>query len=124
MARADLGRKHSCTFCGAKFYDLRREPATCPACGAVVQAVEGPRSKRAAPVPQVAAKTVDKVDEEVGAGIEEGPERDENDHSAKSEEDEEEVDDDGGGGAIEDVAELGEDGDVVGVVREPDEKTD
>ncbi|SFM06919.1 TIGR02300 family protein [Methylobacterium pseudosasicola] len=30
--------KRQCMSCGAKFYDLARDPATCPKCGAVYQA--------------------------------------------------------------------------------------
>lgn len=33
MARPELGNKHSCTSCGAKFYDLNRSPFICPKCG-------------------------------------------------------------------------------------------
>lgn len=32
MARPELGNKHSCTSCGAKFYDLNRSPFVCPKC--------------------------------------------------------------------------------------------
>lgn len=31
---ADLGRKHVCFKCSAKFYDLNRPRAACPKCGA------------------------------------------------------------------------------------------
>ena len=31
---ADLGRKHTCFKCGAKFYDLKKPKALCPKCGA------------------------------------------------------------------------------------------
>ncbi len=30
---ADLGQKHECPKCGAKFYDLGKSDATCPRCG-------------------------------------------------------------------------------------------
>ena len=33
MAHATLGRKHRCASCGIKFYDLKKSPAVCPACG-------------------------------------------------------------------------------------------
>ena len=33
MAHANLGRKQRCTSCGIKFYDLKKTPAVCPACG-------------------------------------------------------------------------------------------
>ncbi len=32
--KAALGRKYTCFSCGCKFYDLNREPATCPRCEA------------------------------------------------------------------------------------------
>ena len=38
MARPELGMKRQCMSCGAKFYDLARDPATCPKCGAAYQA--------------------------------------------------------------------------------------
>lgn len=34
-ARALRGTKRTCTSCGERFYDLSREPITCPACGFV-----------------------------------------------------------------------------------------
>jgi uncharacterized protein (TIGR02300 family) len=32
MVKAELGDKQVCPNCGAKFYDLRKRPATCPKC--------------------------------------------------------------------------------------------
>ena len=32
-AERELGSKHECPECGAKFYDLGREPIVCPKCG-------------------------------------------------------------------------------------------
>lgn len=39
MAKPELGLKRQCMNCGAKFYDLNRDPAVCPKCGTVFQAV-------------------------------------------------------------------------------------
>ncbi|MDQ0447719.1 uncharacterized protein (TIGR02300 family) [Methylobacterium aerolatum] len=50
--------KRQCMSCGAKFYDLARDPATCPKCGAVYQAATG----RAAP-PALSRSTDDDEDE-------------------------------------------------------------
>ena len=47
MARPELGLKRQCMSCGAKFYDLARDPAVCPKCGAVYQAVATCRVARA-----------------------------------------------------------------------------
>ena len=32
--KAALGKRYSCFECGAKFYDLNKEQAICPSCGA------------------------------------------------------------------------------------------
>lgn len=39
MADSNWGRKHVCLACQAPFYDMRREPITCPKCGAAHQPV-------------------------------------------------------------------------------------
>ena len=47
MGKTDLGEKQACTNCGAKFYDLRRRPATCPKCTTSFDpAEESVRSRR------------------------------------------------------------------------------
>ncbi|MCS6855209.1 MAG: TIGR02300 family protein [Elioraea sp.] len=45
MVKPELGTKRICVACGAKFYDLRRTPVTCPKCGAE-QPAEQPRFRR------------------------------------------------------------------------------
>ena len=37
MAKPDLGTKRQCQSCGARFYDLGRDPITCPKCHAIYQ---------------------------------------------------------------------------------------
>ena len=37
MARPELGTKRVCLDCGAKYYDLNRDPITCPKCGAIFE---------------------------------------------------------------------------------------
>ena len=39
MAKPELGTKRVCQSCGAKFYDLSKDPITCPKCGAVYEIV-------------------------------------------------------------------------------------
>jgi uncharacterized protein (TIGR02300 family) len=39
MARPELGSKHHCEHCGARFFDLNRSPIACPKCGTVVEGV-------------------------------------------------------------------------------------
>ena len=38
MAKPELGLKRQCMSCGAKFYDLNKDPAVCPKCGTAFQA--------------------------------------------------------------------------------------
>jgi uncharacterized protein (TIGR02300 family) len=54
VAKPELGTKRLCAGCGAKFYDLNKDPITCPKCGTVYEvAVVAPRGRpdtvRAAP---------------------------------------------------------------------------
>ena len=37
MAKPELGNKHQCQNCGAKFFDLNKDPIVCPKCGTVFQ---------------------------------------------------------------------------------------
>ncbi len=37
MAKPELGSKHQCQNCGAKFFDLNKDPIVCPKCGTVFQ---------------------------------------------------------------------------------------
>ena len=37
VARPELGAKRHCPNCGAKYYDLNRDPITCPKCGTVYE---------------------------------------------------------------------------------------
>jgi uncharacterized protein (TIGR02300 family) len=47
MAKPELGTKRVCVSCGAKFFDLLKQPAICPKCG-TEQPAEQPRLKRSA----------------------------------------------------------------------------
>src|SRR5215468_10413236 len=52
VAKPELGTKRLCASCGAKFYDLNKDPIHCPKCGAVYEVVVATRPVRpeAAPV--------------------------------------------------------------------------
>ncbi|OJY77420.1 MAG: TIGR02300 family protein [Rhodospirillales bacterium 70-18] len=45
MAKPELGTKRVCVSCGAKFYDLGKQPAVCPKCS-TEQPAEQPRVRR------------------------------------------------------------------------------
>jgi uncharacterized protein (TIGR02300 family) len=68
VAKPELGLKRQCMSCGAKFYDLNKDPATCPKCGTVFQAVA--MSRAAAPVVARAAAPVEDEAELESAGPE------------------------------------------------------
>jgi uncharacterized protein (TIGR02300 family) len=48
VAKPELGLKRQCMSCGAKFYDLNKDPAVCPKCGSAYHATA--MSRAAAPV--------------------------------------------------------------------------
>ena len=61
VANPELGTKRLCASCGAKFYDLNKDPIHCPKCGAVYEVVVATRPIRPAgpvtappPVPEEA----------------------------------------------------------------------
>ena len=37
LAKPELGTKRQCQNCGAKFFDLNKDPIVCPKCGTVLQ---------------------------------------------------------------------------------------
>ena len=64
MAKPELGLKRQCMSCGAKFYDLNKDPAVCPKCGTVYQVTA--MSRAAPPVAaRAAAPDEDEVELEV-----------------------------------------------------------
>jgi uncharacterized protein (TIGR02300 family) len=47
VAKPELGGKRQCQNCGAKFFDLNRDPIVCPKCGTVFQGATAVRAQRA-----------------------------------------------------------------------------
>ncbi|MCX8134028.1 MAG: TIGR02300 family protein [Roseococcus sp.] len=92
MAKPELGLKRVCVSCGAKFYDLMRQPAICPKCGAE-QPAEQPRLRRAAAPadeklkkragagPEMEADEVELVDVEADAALEDADELEDEDEA-------------------------------------------
>jgi uncharacterized protein (TIGR02300 family) len=116
VAKAEWGVKRTCLSCGARFYDLQREPITCPACGAAVDvtAQSKPRRARAAPViAKVAAAPVLAVVEVEAVAVEDDVplEADlaDDEEIVETEAADEEAEEEDGESAIEDVSELGDD---------------
>jgi uncharacterized protein (TIGR02300 family) len=74
VAKPELGNKHQCQNCGARFFDLNKNPITCPKCGTVFQGTPLSRAaQRAAaadgdePDPIVGAELVTLVDADADA---------------------------------------------------------
>ncbi|MBO6756552.1 MAG: TIGR02300 family protein [Roseibium sp.] len=65
MAKPDLGTKRLCPSCGAKYYDLNRDPITCPKCGTVFEVVMTSRAAKAAKVEEKPAE--DEAEEDAAA---------------------------------------------------------
>ena len=114
MVKPEWGIKRTCKDCGARFYDLRRDPITCPKCGAAHQsepAQKPRRNRRAAKAPTAEAAAAllakDKPIVDEAAGIE-GQEEEQSEKKGELKEED----------IIEDVAELGEDKDDVAEVGE------
>ena len=62
MAKPDLGVKRQCANCGIKFFDLGKNPITCPKCGTlfeVASAAPPSRASRAAPANDEETETED-----------------------------------------------------------------
>jgi uncharacterized protein (TIGR02300 family) len=50
VAKPELGTKRLCAGCGAKFYDLNKDPIHCPKCGVVYEVAVAARPARPEPV--------------------------------------------------------------------------
>jgi len=112
VAKPEWGTKRLCPHCGARFYDMNRDPITCPACSATIDPVAQSRPRRARAAPKLApvAAAVDvaepatvEPDEEVEVDAEDDEE------VVVAAEDEEEDAEEESESAIEDVSELGDD---------------
>jgi uncharacterized protein (TIGR02300 family) len=56
MVKAAWGTKRSCQSCGARFYDLSKDPITCPKCGHQHDPEDFVKARRSRAVPAAAAK--------------------------------------------------------------------
>ncbi len=128
MAKPEWGTKRICPNCGARYYDLRKAPPTCPTCGTVFdpEALLKSRRARPAPVEEVKKLPVEVEDEEAAETEEAGVEEVEDDVGVDDlEEEAEEVVQDEDDVLLEDASELGEDedmGEVVDMEGEDEER--
>ena len=97
MAKAELGMKLTCESCGARFYDLNKQPGICPKCGTANARPVIFKASRGRPAEEkIAAQK---------APVVKAPEEADEAPEGEEEEDEDEA-------VIEDTSDLGEDDDV------------
>jgi len=114
VAKPEWGTKRTCQSCGAKFYDLGKEPVVCPSCGTVfdlkaTKASSGTAASKAKPKPEKEVKKKRPVAAEPGEeGEIEIDEADLGDAALEGEDDE----------TLEDTADLGEDDDIQEVIED------
>ena len=63
LAKSELGTKRLCAECGAKYYDLNRDPILCPKCGATFELVVATAKAKPEKAEEVAEKE-DAADED------------------------------------------------------------
>ncbi len=130
MAKPELGTKRLCAGCGAKFYDLNKDPIVCPKCSTVFEIAPSlrprPEAPRAVEVEEEAA-----VPEAAGAEFVSLEEADKEAEGAKpvaaeGSEDEVEVEDtpiDDGAFVVPEEEEEDDVTDIIGEGIEDDEET-
>ena len=129
MAKPEWGVKRICPSCGARYYDLRKDPPVCPSCGAQFdpEALLKSRKARPAPVDDVKKAPAVVEDDEVEAEVEDETadlDEVEDDVSVEDIEEGDEPAEDEDDVLIEDTSELGEDDmdEVVDVEGEDEEE--
>ena len=121
VAKPEWGSKRICPSCGARYYDLLREPVICPKCATPFDAEAFLKSRRTRPAPPVEKELepvgADEIDAEGETEEAEAAEEEEDAEEAEeavpleeAEEEDEEL--------LEDASELGEDEDDMAEVIE------
>ncbi|WGF90625.1 TIGR02300 family protein [Marinivivus vitaminiproducens] len=100
MVKPEWGVKRVCQTCGARFYDLQKDPIVCPSCGATFDPETVSRTRRRSKPAVVEKKPAAVVEDEEDSVDAEDADVDED---AVTDDDEESE------GLIEDASELGED---------------
>ena len=126
MAKPELGIKRTCTGCGARFYDLARDPIICPKCETTFDPAAQTRSPRAKTT--AAKETKAAAPAAAAASDDDDTDTDDDLDDVAVIDDVEDIDEDNEDQAvIEDASELGEDKDdmfeVMDKVAEPDGDT-
>ena len=124
LAKPEWGTKRTCHSCGARFYDLRRSPITCPVCNTVHDPERQPKPRRPGPLlkeePALAPHLVDDdavADDDAADADAAEADLDDIEDSADAESSEDDLASENGQ-LMEDTSELGEDDDDIGEVME------
>ena len=112
VAKPEWGSKRICPSCGARYYDLLRDPVICPKCATPFDAEAFLKSRRSRPAPPV-EKELEPVGADVETEEEEVEAAEEEEEAVPLEEAEEEDEE-----LLEDASELGEDEDDMAEVIE------
>jgi uncharacterized protein (TIGR02300 family) len=115
VAKPEWGVKRVCQSCGARFYDLMRQPIVCPACGAVFDLDAAARPRRSRPIAGKVAVVAqpELVKARKVAVVDDDAPFEEEEEAAPEDEDEDEE----SASPIEDASELGEDDDMNDVIE-------
>ena len=116
LAKPEWGLKRSCLSCGARFYDMQRDPIICPSCGAEFDPLALVRPRRA----RAAASQAKARAEEKAAGSQETVSEDEGLLVDNNDDDALEVDDDINLGDDGDEDLLADDSEDADIVDDPD----
>ena len=114
MAKPEWGAKRICGSCGARFYDMRRNPIICPKCDTEFTVEEPAARRRPRPAPVEVKPPEDAADpvvDEKAAIVDD-------DDDEEIEEELAEIDDESDDDVIEDTSDLGEDDDDMAEVLE------
>jgi uncharacterized protein (TIGR02300 family) len=118
LAKPEWGNKRICPSCGARYYDLLRQPVICPKCSTPFDPEAFLRSRRSRPATPVekelAPVGADELDADTEAEDADTAEEEEEQEAVPLEDGEEEDDEE----LLEDASELGEDEDDMAEVIE------
>ena len=69
MTKVEWGTKRICPNCGTRYYDMRRDPITCPKCGAPFDAEFLVKTRKSRAVAAAAVEDVAPLEEELEADL-------------------------------------------------------
>lgn len=114
MAKPEWGTKRMCPSCGARYYDLGKEPVVCPSCGTVLD-LKATKSSGSAAASKAKPKPEKEVKKKPRPAAAEPGEEGDLPEVADADIDDEVLEDDE---TLADADDLGEDGDLQEVIED------